>query len=67
MMLLAMAIEKAGSTDGDAIRKALEQLGDYTGLIKTYKAPFADASHEAKKEACFLLHQLTCSSANQKK
>ena len=47
MMLLAMAIEKAGSTDGDAIRKSLEQLGDYTGLIKTYKAPFADASHEA--------------------
>ena len=47
MQLLALAIEQAKSTDGEAIRKALEQIESYTGLIKTYKKPFASAAHEA--------------------
>lgn len=47
MHLLAMAIEKAGSTDGDAIRQALESLGTYEGLIKTYERPFAPDNHDA--------------------
>lgn len=47
MMLLAMAIKDAGSTDGDAIRKALEGLGRYEGLIKTYDRPFSPANHDA--------------------
>jgi branched-chain amino acid transport system substrate-binding protein len=47
MHLLAMAIEKAGSTDGDAIRAALEDLGSYEGLIKTYDKPFSKDNHDA--------------------
>jgi branched-chain amino acid transport system substrate-binding protein len=47
MHLLALAIEQAGSTDGDAIRQALENLGTYEGLIKTYAPPFTEDSHDA--------------------
>jgi branched-chain amino acid transport system substrate-binding protein len=48
MHLVAMAIEQAKSTDGDAIRTALEDLkGSYQGLIKTYSKPFAADNHDA--------------------
>ena len=48
MHLVAMAIEQAKSTDGDAIRTALEDLkGSYQGLIKTYSKPFAAGNHDA--------------------
>jgi branched-chain amino acid transport system substrate-binding protein len=48
MHLLARAIDEAGSTDGDAIRMALENLdGTYEGLIKTYSRPFSADNHDA--------------------
>jgi branched-chain amino acid transport system substrate-binding protein len=48
MHLVAMAIEQAKSTDGDAVRTALEDLkGSYQGLIKTYSKPFAADNHDA--------------------
>jgi branched-chain amino acid transport system substrate-binding protein len=48
MHLVAMAIEQAKSTDGDAIRTALEDLkGSYEGLIKTYNKPFTAENHDA--------------------
>jgi len=47
LMLLALAIGAAGSTDGDAIRTALEGLGRYEGLIKTYDHPFRSTNHDA--------------------
>jgi branched-chain amino acid transport system substrate-binding protein len=48
MHLVALAIEQAGSTDGDAIRTALEDLkAPYQGLIKTYSKPFSAANHDA--------------------
>ncbi len=47
MHLLAMAIDKAGSTDGDAIRKAMYEIGSYEGLIKTYSKPFSPGNHDA--------------------
>ena len=48
MHLLALAIQQAGSTDGDAIRQALENLNDeYAGLIKTYNKPFSAENHDA--------------------
>jgi branched-chain amino acid transport system substrate-binding protein len=48
MHLVAMAIEQAKSTDGDAIRTALEDLkGSHQGLIKTYSKPFAADNHDA--------------------
>jgi branched-chain amino acid transport system substrate-binding protein len=46
MNLLARAIEKAKSTDGEAIRKAMYEIDDYAGLIKTYKKPFGPNDHE---------------------
>jgi branched-chain amino acid transport system substrate-binding protein len=45
--LLARAIAKAGSTDRAAVREALEHLGPYEGLIKTYPRPFSPERHEA--------------------
>ena len=45
--ILAMAIEKAGSTDRKKVRDALERLGRYEGLIRVYDPPFAPARHEA--------------------
>jgi branched-chain amino acid transport system substrate-binding protein len=50
MMLTAMAINKAGSTEGDKIRTAFYELPDYTGLIKTYKKPFAPDDHDALED-----------------
>jgi len=47
MRLTAMAIDKAGSTDGEAIRKAFLEIGPYKGLIKTYDKPFTEDNHDA--------------------
>ena len=48
MHLVALAIAQAGSTDGDAIRTALEDLkAPYQGLIKSYNKPFSAANHDA--------------------
>ncbi len=55
MHLLAMGIEKAGSTDGDAIRQALENLGTYEGLIKTYNRPFSADNHDALGPADYIM------------
>ncbi len=46
MNLLAHAIEKAKSTNGDAIRKAMYEVDGYAGLIKTYNKPFGPDDHE---------------------
>ncbi len=46
MHLLARAIAKAKGTDGEAIRKAMYEIDDYAGLIKTYKKPFGPNDHE---------------------
>ena len=47
MHLTALAINKAGGTDGDAIRKAYLSLGSYNGLIKNYDKPFTDENRDA--------------------
>lgn len=48
MHILARAIDQAGSTDGDAIRQAMESLASpYEGLIKTYDKPFSVDNHDA--------------------
>ena len=48
--LAALAIDKAGSTDGDAVRQGFYKIDRYEGLIKTYEKPFSDASHDALSE-----------------
>jgi branched-chain amino acid transport system substrate-binding protein len=56
MNLLGLAIAQAGSTDGDKIREALEDLkSEYVGLIKTYKKPFAKTEHDALGAADYIM------------
>ena len=50
MHLVALAIEKAGSTNGDAIRQGFYKIDSYDGLIKTYVKPFTPANHDAINE-----------------
>lgn len=45
--ILARAIDKAGTTDRSAVRKALEEVRGYNGLIKDYPQPFTASRHEA--------------------
>ena len=55
MHILALAIEKAGAADGAKIRDALENLGEYRGLIKTYRRPFTPEEHDALTENNYIL------------
>jgi branched-chain amino acid transport system substrate-binding protein len=45
--LAALAIQAAGSTDGDAVRQGFYKIGKYEGLIKTYNKPFSPEVHDA--------------------
>jgi branched-chain amino acid transport system substrate-binding protein len=45
--LLAQAVDKANSPSRPKIRKALEQLGDWPGIVRTYSRPFTPSDHEA--------------------
>jgi len=45
--LAALAIEKAGNTDGKAVRDGFYAISDYDGLIKHYKQPFTVQKHDA--------------------
>ncbi|MFC3531075.1 ABC transporter substrate-binding protein [Vogesella facilis] len=48
LLLLAAAMQQAGSTDGPKVRAALENLhGPVAGLIATYRQPFSASDHEA--------------------
>jgi branched-chain amino acid transport system substrate-binding protein len=50
MQLVALAIEKAGNTKGDAIREGFYKIDKYDGLIKTYVKPFTPENHDAINE-----------------
>lgn len=45
--LVASAINKAQSTQGTAVRNALEKLPPYDGAIKRYAPPFTRSNHDA--------------------
>jgi branched-chain amino acid transport system substrate-binding protein len=45
--MIALAIKKAAGTEGPKMHAALESLGTYEGLLKTYNNPFSAARHEA--------------------
>ena len=45
--LLALAIDKAGSTERDQIRRAMQTIEVYDGAIRTYERPFSDSNHDA--------------------
>ena len=53
--LLALAIEKAGVIDRPKIRRALEELGRYEGLVRNYDPPFTPERHDALDESDFRL------------
>ncbi len=50
MHLVALAIQAAGGTGGDAIRQGFYKIGTYDGLIKKYDKPFSPANHDAISE-----------------
>src|SRR5262245_23096036 len=47
MHLTALAIAKAGSTEGPKVRQAFYAIDKYDGLIKTYAKPFTSDNHDA--------------------
>jgi branched-chain amino acid transport system substrate-binding protein len=55
MQLTALAIGKAGSTDGSAIRDGYLGIDTYKGLIKEYTKPFSDANHDALTENDYVM------------
>ena len=50
MQLSALAIAKAGSSQGDAVRQGFYKIERYEGLIKTYTQPFTPQVHDAVSE-----------------
>ncbi len=50
MHLVALAIQKAGGTGGDAIRQGFYKIDAYDGLIKKYTKPFTPENHDAVSE-----------------
>jgi branched-chain amino acid transport system substrate-binding protein len=45
--MIALAVKQAGTTDGEKLHGALESLGTFDGLLKTYNNPFSPDHHEA--------------------
>src|SRR4051794_5786884 len=50
MMLSALAIQNAGSTEGPKVRDGYYKIGKYEGLIKNYDKPFTRENHDALSE-----------------
>jgi branched-chain amino acid transport system substrate-binding protein len=50
MMLTALAIQNAGSTDGPKVRDGYYKIDRYDGLIKSYTKPFSPQQHDALNE-----------------
>jgi branched-chain amino acid transport system substrate-binding protein len=54
MHLTALAIAKAGSTEGPKIREGFYAIDKYEGLIKSYQKPFTPANHDALAASDYL-------------
>jgi branched-chain amino acid transport system substrate-binding protein len=55
MQLTALAIAKAGSTDGEKLREGFLGIDSYQGLIKNYAKPFTDENHDALNENDYVM------------
>ncbi len=55
MHLTALAIAKAGSTEGPKLREGFLGIESYQGLIKSYKQPFTDTNHDALNENDYIM------------
>jgi branched-chain amino acid transport system substrate-binding protein len=53
--MIALALRKAGSTEGPKLHAALENLGQHDGLIKKYSPPFTADRHEALSPADYMM------------
>nr|WP_198984092.1 ABC transporter substrate-binding protein [Herbaspirillum sp. ASV7] len=59
VLLLAAAIKQAGSTDGDKVRAALENLNTKVeGVVTTYDKPFTHDDHEAIKPGMVVMGEV---------
>ncbi len=47
MHLTALAIAKAGSTEGPKVRQGFYEIETYDGLIKTYRSRSRPTNHDA--------------------
>jgi branched-chain amino acid transport system substrate-binding protein len=54
MHLTALAIAKAGSTEGPKVRLGFYAIEGYDGLIKTYTKPFTPENHDALSASDYL-------------
>jgi len=55
MHLTALAIAKAGSTEGSKLREGFLGIESYQGLIKNYTKPFTDTNHDALNENDYVM------------
>lgn len=53
--MLALAVERAGSLDREEIKKSLESLEEYDGVLKHYKYPFNKSHHDALGEESYYM------------
>jgi branched-chain amino acid transport system substrate-binding protein len=49
--LLALAINKAGSTNRVAVQQSLQMIGPFEGAIRRYEQPFTDSDHDGLTES----------------
>jgi branched-chain amino acid transport system substrate-binding protein len=54
MHLTALAVKKAGSTEGPKVRQGFYAISKYDGLIKTYEKPFTPQNHDALTAADYI-------------
>ena len=55
MQLTALALNKAGVTDGEKLREGFLGIDSYQGLIKSYTKPFTDDNHDALNENDYIM------------
>ena len=53
--LLARGVELAGSLDRGSVRRAMEQIDNHVGIMRTYAPPFTASRHDALDASSFIL------------
>lgn len=53
--LYKIAVNKAGTINSEEVRKSLENITDYKGLVKNYSPPFTKKRHDALNGSDFIL------------
>lgn len=61
--LLAIAVEKAGTTDRTQIRDALEKIERFDGLMRNYNPPFTATRHDALDASDFMMTRFNSAGA----